>query len=78
MGVEDLLQKHSLLESDIAIVGSRVKTINSQAQLFVDADFVEAQGTILIFFSILLVNILHATKSGYICKESSALFCCNW
>lgn len=45
MGVEDLLQKHSLLESDIAIVGSRVKTINSQAQHFVDADFAEVQGT---------------------------------
>ena len=44
MGVEDLLQKHSLLESDIAIVGGRVKAINNQAQIFVDADFQEVEG----------------------------------
>ena len=44
MGVEDLLQKHSLLESDIAIVGGRVKAINGQAQIFVDADFPEVEG----------------------------------
>ncbi|KAK2182078.1 hypothetical protein NP493_368g02093 [Ridgeia piscesae] len=42
MGVEDLLQKHSLLESDIKVVGERVKTINGQAEKFVVADFPEA------------------------------------
>ena len=44
MGVEDLLQKHSLLESDIKVVGERVKTINGQAEKFVVADFPEAGG----------------------------------
>ena len=44
MGVEDLLQKQSLLEADINIVGDRVKTINGQAQKFVDEDFPEAGG----------------------------------
>uniref|UniRef100_A0A1I8EKU7 Spectrin beta chain n=1 Tax=Wuchereria bancrofti TaxID=6293 RepID=A0A1I8EKU7_WUCBA len=34
MDVEDLLQKHSLLESDINIVGNRVKNVNSQAEKF--------------------------------------------
>lgn len=44
MGVEDLLQKQSLLEADIKIVGERVKSINSQAQRFVDEDFPDAAG----------------------------------
>ena len=44
MGVEDLLQKQSLLEADIKIVGERVKSINAQAQKFVDEDFPEAAG----------------------------------
>lgn len=44
MGVEDLLQKHSLLESDIAILGARVNTINAQAQNFVDAEFDDVEG----------------------------------
>eukprot|EP00106_Octopus_bimaculoides_P014006 XP_014781448.1 PREDICTED: spectrin beta chain-like [Octopus bimaculoides] len=41
MGVEDLLQKHSLLEADINVVGDRVKTVNSQAQRFAEGDFVD-------------------------------------
>ena len=44
MGVEDLLQKQSLLEADINIVGERVKNINAQAQRFVDSDFPDAGG----------------------------------
>lgn len=44
MGVEDLLQKHSLLEADINIVGERVKNVNGQAQRFVDNDFPDAGG----------------------------------
>ena len=34
MGVDDLLQKHSLLEADIKVIGSRVKSINAQADPF--------------------------------------------
>ena len=44
MGVEDLLQKHGLIESDISIVGQRVKTINGQAQTFIDTDFPDVEG----------------------------------
>lgn len=60
MGVEDLLQKHSLLESDIAIVGSRVKTINAQAQYFVDAEFAEVQG-------LFIFNTFSDTEKFLIC-----------
>ena len=44
MGVEDLLQKHALLESDIHVVGDRVKSVNGQAERFVTADFPDAGG----------------------------------
>ena len=44
MGVEDLLQKHSIIESDIAIVGARVESVNTQAQTFVDTDFPDVEG----------------------------------
>ena len=51
MGVEDLIQKHSLLESDIKVIGERVRTINGQADKFVIADFPEAGGTSFIALS---------------------------
>lgn len=44
MGVEDLLQKHSLLEADVNVVGERVATVNSQAQKFITDDFSEIGG----------------------------------
>ena len=44
MGVEDLLQKHSLLEADIRVVGDRVKSVNGQANNFVEGEFPEAGG----------------------------------
>ncbi|XP_035827842.1 spectrin beta chain isoform X4 [Aplysia californica] len=44
MGVEDLLQKHSLLEADVNVVGERVSTVNGQAQRFIDDDFSEIGG----------------------------------
>ena len=34
MGVDDLLQKHSLLEADIKVIGERVKSVNAQADPF--------------------------------------------
>jgi len=46
MGVEDLLQKHMLLESDISVIGERVKVVNSNAQKFVDGEFPEAGGNL--------------------------------
>ena len=44
MGVDDLLQKHSLLEADIHVLGERVKTVNTQADRFVDGDFSDVGG----------------------------------
>ena len=44
MGVEDLLQKHALIEADINVVAERVKTVNQAAQYFIDTDFPEALG----------------------------------
>ncbi|XP_013410395.1 spectrin beta chain-like [Lingula anatina] len=44
MGVEDLLQKHMLLEADINVVGERVKNVNSQAEKFVEGEFAEVGG----------------------------------
>jgi len=41
MGVEDLLQKHSLLEADINILGERVKTVIKHSQRFLDDEQVE-------------------------------------
>ena len=44
MGVEDLLQKHSLLEADIHVVGERVKMVNNSASQFIDDDTQELAG----------------------------------
>ena len=44
MGVEDLLQKHSLLEADVHVVGERVKTVNTQAERFIEDDFADVGG----------------------------------
>lgn len=34
LGVEDLLQKHALVEADIAIQADRVRAVNTNAQKF--------------------------------------------
>ena len=34
MGVEDILQKHSLLQQDIAVHGERVREIDEQSKEF--------------------------------------------
>lgn len=44
MGVEDLLQKHNLLEADINILGERVKGVAHQSQRFVDVEGSSAEG----------------------------------
>ena len=38
LGVEDLLQKHSLVEADIAAQADRVKSVNEQAEIFLHLD----------------------------------------
>ena len=44
MGVEDLIQKHQLLEADINVVSDRVKNVNGQAEKFVESEFPDAEG----------------------------------
>ncbi|KJH51468.1 spectrin repeat-containing domain protein [Dictyocaulus viviparus] len=44
MGVEDLLQKHALLESDINIIGERVRNAVAQAQRFRDPEGPDGSG----------------------------------
>uniref|UniRef100_T1IQM9 Spectrin beta chain n=1 Tax=Strigamia maritima TaxID=126957 RepID=T1IQM9_STRMM len=41
MGVEDLLQKHSLVEADINVLGERVKTVVQHSQRFIDESPIE-------------------------------------
>lgn len=41
MGVQDLLQKHSLVEADINILGERVKAVVQQSQKFLDQETTE-------------------------------------
>ncbi|CAH1390274.1 unnamed protein product [Nezara viridula] len=41
MGVEDLLQKHSLVEADINVLGERVKGVVQQSQRFLDDEATE-------------------------------------
>ena len=46
VGVDDLMQKHHLLESDIGVVGVRVKSINNDAQQFIDGEFEGMEGNV--------------------------------
>ena len=41
MGVEDLLQKHALVEADINVLGERVKMVVQHSQRFLDAEVTE-------------------------------------
>ena len=36
LDVEELLQKHTLLENDVALVGDRVRAVNNTARRFID------------------------------------------
>jgi spectrin beta len=38
MGVEDLLQKHSLVEADINVLGDRVKAVVQNSQRFISEE----------------------------------------
>lgn len=44
MGVEDLLQKHSLVEADINIVGDRVKSVSNQGEKFLAPEGPDGSG----------------------------------
>lgn len=44
LGVEDLLQKHALVEADIGIQADRVRNVNSNAQKFANDTDGESDG----------------------------------
>uniref|UniRef100_A0A1I8IZD5 Calponin-homology (CH) domain-containing protein n=1 Tax=Macrostomum lignano TaxID=282301 RepID=A0A1I8IZD5_9PLAT len=44
MGVDDLIEKHALLESDIQVLGDRVQAICTAAQAFIDGEFPDEIG----------------------------------
>ncbi|XP_067941733.1 spectrin beta chain-like isoform X2 [Watersipora subatra] len=44
VSVEDLLQKHTLMEADLKVLGGRVETVNTSADRFVTCDDEEFQG----------------------------------
>lgn len=50
MGVEDLLQKHQLIDSDIGAVGKRVQNINSQASRYTNPDGPDGSSRIALLF----------------------------
>ncbi|RWS10326.1 spectrin beta chain-like protein [Dinothrombium tinctorium] len=41
MGVEDLLQKHSLVEADVNVLGDRVRTVTQNSQRYIDESGLE-------------------------------------
>lgn len=47
MGVEDLIQKHALIESDISVVGKRVSNVNAQAEKFTLPDGPDGSGAVI-------------------------------
>ena len=58
MDVDNLLQKHSLLEADIHVLGERVKTVNLQAMKFVDGDFSEVGGNLTLSLTFATSHLL--------------------
>lgn len=44
LGVEDLLQKHALVEADIGVQADRVRNVNSNAQKFANDTEGETDG----------------------------------
>lgn len=79
MGVEELFQKHALLESDIGIVGERIKVINKQAEKFTSPDGPDGSGECL-FCSLWLLLVLQANAYYYYyshcCFYNRRCHCC--
>lgn len=44
MGVEDLIQKHNMLESDIVVYGEQVTNVNNQAAKYMDPNGPDGSG----------------------------------
>ena len=77
LGVEDLMQKHSLVESDIAIRADRVKAVNSNAQRFI----LDTEGESAVFNPTYLVctggkTCIHIEMCIYVDKRYSLFSVC--
>lgn len=53
LGVEDLLQKHSLVEADIAAMADRVKSVNNQAESFLQVEDDDGECFLLLFIDLI-------------------------
>lgn len=72
IGVDDLIQKHSLLESDINVIGNRVQTIAAEAQKYADTDFPDVEGYKPCDPQIVSDRISHMTAAFEELKQLSA------
>ena len=52
LSVQDLLEKHNLLEADIVTINERVKAINSQANKFIDQGLFRAKYCIYVYMCV--------------------------
>lgn len=57
LGVQDLLQKHSLVEADVAAMADRVKSVNNQAENFLQVE--ESDGKLLIMKILMHIELLY-------------------
>lgn len=71
LGVEDLLQKHALVEADIGIQADRVRSVNSNAQKFA----VDVEGEKLFLLLVLLSSWSDCSPSADRCLHS---FCSGY
>lgn len=55
MGVEDLLQKHALLEADVAAYGDQVKEVNAHVAKYMEPEGPDGSGLSKVF-------LMHVTK----------------
>lgn len=78
MGVEDLLQRHNVLEADIKLVRDRIDNCNMQAGKFVHADEDEFGGKRLSFLQVIVkfiiviwyISVIVNNHVVFLCKGS--------
>lgn len=63
LGVEDLLQKHALVEADIGIQADRVRNVNSNAQKFADDMEGETDGQKTCSVSVWLLVVVRSDRN---------------
>ncbi|XP_022091369.1 spectrin beta chain, non-erythrocytic 1-like [Acanthaster planci] len=63
IGVEDLIQKHALLEADVAGYGDRVSTVNHQASKFMDPKGPDGSGYLPVDPQVVADRMTHLEES---------------